>query len=237
MAAAAVPLLAEKPKIDLLDTISAHDLGSSRRWGLRSRPATWLTSCGGGRPGPSRGRGRRRRSPCRSRGCPAQVIRSACPATFERGVGDVGETVLEAEVVELARAPDRQPEALGPADGVDVPGDPLAPRARGRRERRRSRRRAGPWPAAASRRGRCAPGSARSAGAGGCPRSWRPRSTAAARPSTTSAMCPVSGGKSSSSTSSTISTSGGNPTSAAASSTSAAISADVVVDERERIRA
>jgi hypothetical protein len=26
MAAAAVPLLAEKPKIDLLDTISAHDL-------------------------------------------------------------------------------------------------------------------------------------------------------------------------------------------------------------------
>ena len=54
--------------------------------------------------------------------------RRRVPAPVERGVGHVGEPVLEAEVVELALAPHRQTEALGPADRVDVPGDPLAAR-------------------------------------------------------------------------------------------------------------
>ena len=90
---------------------------------------------------------------------PAHVMRRRVPAALERGVGDVGEAVLEPEVVELALAPDRDAEALGPADRVDVPGDPLAARrAPGRAARRRSRRRAGPWRAATSPRGRVGPG-------------------------------------------------------------------------------
>ena len=62
---------------------------------------------------------------------PSQVTCSASQQPLERGVGHVGEAVLEPEVVQLARAPDVEAEPAGPPDRVRVPGGPLAARQLG----------------------------------------------------------------------------------------------------------
>src|SRR4029077_20273258 len=52
--------------------------------------------------------------------------RRPVPAALERGVTDIGETVLQPEAVELPLAPYREAKAFGPAHCVDVPRRPLA---------------------------------------------------------------------------------------------------------------
>ncbi len=71
------------------------------------------------------------------------------PAPFEGGVGDIGEAVLQAEVVELTGSPDVEAEARRRGRPRTRPRPPARPaKARRRAARRQSRRRADPLPAA-----------------------------------------------------------------------------------------
>ena len=58
-------------------------------------------------------------------GCRITQVRRI-PTTLERGVGDIGETVLEAKAIELTLAANLEAEPCGPADRVDVPRGALA---------------------------------------------------------------------------------------------------------------